>query len=74
MYKNKWLIFFFQLLFFGCLFKVSILLADEWAGDIPAGNSLPGINAIDQHGKSRTNDDLSGKNGLVFFFVRSSDW
>lgn len=49
-------------------------MADEWAGDIPAGKSLPGINAIDQHGQSRTNDDLSGEKGLVFFFVRSSDW
>ena len=50
------------------------ILAEEWAAGIPAGTPFPNINANDQDGQPWTNKELIGENGLVFFFVRSSDW
>ncbi|MDA0789559.1 MAG: hypothetical protein O2780_08905 [Proteobacteria bacterium] len=48
--------------------------ASQWASAIPVGTSFPGIEAPDQDGQTWTNQELIGVHGLVFFFVRSSDW
>ncbi len=46
----------------------------QWASGIPAGSPFPAISAPDQEGQTWTNQGLIGEHGLVFFFVRSSDW
>jgi cytochrome oxidase Cu insertion factor (SCO1/SenC/PrrC family) len=48
--------------------------ASQWASAIPVGTSFPGVEAPDQDGQTWTNQELIGVHGLVFFFVRSSDW
>jgi peroxiredoxin len=41
----------------------------------PAGTKAPDIGTrLDQNGKPRTFDDLSGQNGLVLMFFRSAEW
>ena len=52
----------------------SIVSSQQWAPGLPEGTPFPNINAVDQHGKTWTNKTLIGKKGLIFFFVRSSDW
>ncbi len=38
------------------------------------GEQIPQFEARDQHGKTRTFDNLKGPNGLMLLFVRSADW
>ena len=46
----------------------------EWAAGIPIGTEFPQVSAQDHQGTSRSNENLMGENGLLFFFNRSSDW
>ncbi len=56
------------------LVMISALSIAEWADPVPVGNAFPKIDAIDQHGKHWTNNELVGEHGLVFFFNRSTTW
>jgi hypothetical protein len=47
---------------------------DGWASGVPVGTPFPNINANDQNGQTWTNKQLVGENGLVFYFMRSSNW
>jgi len=38
------------------------------------GEKIPAFQAVDQHGKLRSFNDLKGPRGLVLLFVRSADW
>jgi cytochrome oxidase Cu insertion factor (SCO1/SenC/PrrC family) len=38
------------------------------------GQKVPDFTLIDQHGQSRTLNDLTGPNGLLLVFSRSADW
>jgi hypothetical protein len=38
------------------------------------GASVPAFSLADQAGRNRTLESLSGKNGLLLYFVRSADW
>ena len=55
------------------LLFTSPLYAD-WAEDVPIGAEFPQIQAQDHLVKSRTNENLVGENGLLYLFVRSTDW
>ena len=57
-----------------CLSSSGHVLADDWAPGIPLGTTFPNINAPDQDNRQWTNRELLAEKGLVFFFVRSSDW
>lgn len=46
----------------------------DWAEKVPEGSLFPTIDAMDQHGHHWDNNNLSGKNGYVFFFNRSATW
>jgi hypothetical protein len=48
--------------------------AADWAPTLPAGATLPMIDAPDTKGVPQTNDTLMGENGLLLQFNRSSDW
>lgn len=52
----------------------SIVSGQQWAPGLPEGTPFPNINAIDQHGGTWTNKNLIDEKGLIYFFVRSSDW
>jgi len=55
------------------LIGISPLYAD-WAAGIPTGTEFPQIKALDHTTNERTNENLMGENGLLFYFNRSSDW
>ena len=38
------------------------------------GAKTPGFELTDQFGRTRSLASLSGKNGLLLYFVRSADW
>jgi hypothetical protein len=38
------------------------------------GETLPAFEAMDQSGRRRGFDDLTGPNGLVLVFYRTADW
>ena len=38
------------------------------------GEPIPRFEALDQHGESRSLEDLTGPNGLLLLFHRSADW
>ena len=38
------------------------------------GTSLPMLDALDQEGQRRRFPDLTGEQGLLLFFSRSTDW
>ena len=38
------------------------------------GHKVPDFTLIDQHGQTRTLNDLTGPNGLLLVFSRSADW
>ena len=38
------------------------------------GTKIPDIRALDQHGKMRSFEDLSGAEGLLILFYRTADW
>ena len=38
------------------------------------GEKVPAFTLFDQHGQSRTLDNLMGPNGLMLVFSRSADW
>ena len=38
------------------------------------GTKIPDIQSIDQHGKIRSFEDLSGSEGLLILFYRTADW
>ena len=38
------------------------------------GEKVPGFSLADQHGQSRSLNDLLGPNGLLLVFSRSADW
>tara|TARA_E500000331_G_C17145890_1_gene664908 strand:+ start:518 stop:757 length:240 start_codon:yes stop_codon:yes gene_type:complete len=63
-----------QLLVFALLIMPLTSPADDWAVGIPEGTPFPNVNAVDQSGQTWSNKELIGENGLVLFFVRSSDW
>lgn len=46
----------------------------EWADEIPVGKEFPQVQAQDHLANPRTTDNLMGQNGLLYLFVRSSDW
>ena len=46
----------------------------EWAEKYPVGSRFPLIEANDQNNKLWNNDDLIGRNGLIFFVNRSTSW
>ena len=46
----------------------------DWAEEIPIGAAFPRIQAQDHLVNPRTNENLMGENGLLYLFVRSSDW
>ncbi len=41
---------------------------------LKVGEHIPDFHAIDQLGKERRFDDLTGPKGLVIFFFKSADW
>lgn len=45
---------------------------DQWS--LPLGSHGATIDAKDPDGKLKNFTDLTGENGLLIFFVRSSDW
>lgn len=45
-----------------------------WAPALAVGDTIPLLDAPDQHGKQRSLADLAGARGLVLFFNRSFDW
>ncbi len=48
---------------------------DEGVKTGPAiGEKIPAFQAVDQHGRRRSFEDLRGPRGLVLMFVRSADW
>ncbi len=71
------------LLLFAFLASGSIVLAspsipasdyqDNWGPEV--GSTLPELTVKDTEGKDRTVEDLIGdKQGLLIFFVRTTDW
>ncbi len=38
------------------------------------GTKIPDIQTLDQHGKIRSFEDLSGSEGLLILFYRTADW
>jgi hypothetical protein len=38
------------------------------------GESIPPIQALDQHGRIQTFDSIRGPEGAVVVFIRSADW
>ena len=58
------------------LLLASLVQAQDfiWAPDLPAGSSVPAIEAPDQNGETQTFSDLVGENGLLLMFSRSFDW
>ena len=51
------------------------LMAQSKDGTGPAvGEKIPELSAVDQLGKRRAFDDLTGPNGLLLLFHRSADW
>lgn len=65
------------LLLFAFLATGSIVLAsdyqDNWGPDV--GSTLPELTVKDTEGKDRTVEDLIGdEQGLLIFFVRTTDW
>ena len=38
------------------------------------GDTIPELEAVDQNGKRRSFEDLTGPNGLLLLFHRSADW
>lgn len=38
------------------------------------GEKIPAFQAVDQHGRRRSFEDLRGPRGLVLMFVRSAEW
>ena len=63
-----------QFLVFALLIVPFCSPADDWAEGIPEGTAFPNVDAIDQNSQTWTNRELIGENGLILFFVRSSDW
>ena len=47
---------------------------DDSQTGVPVGEQIPSFAAIDQHGESRSFDDIKGPNGAVLLFHRSADW
>lgn len=45
---------------------------DAWGPAV--GAPMAAIGAADQHGATRTLEDLAGTRGLLLFMVRSADW
>ena len=43
-------------------------------GSVQKGEKLPEIKLYDQHGGERQFGDLTGENGIILAFYRSSDW
>lgn len=51
------------------------LLGQSGDGTGPGvGERIPDFAAVDQDGKRRAFDDLTGPNGLLLLFHRSADW
>ena len=46
--------------------------SDTWG--LPVGVDSPEIQALDQDGRTRDFESLSGKQGLLFVLSRSADW
>ncbi len=63
-----------QFLIFALLIVPFYSPGDDWATGIPEGTAFPNVNALDQNSQIWTNRELIGENGLILFFVRSSDW
>ena len=62
---------FFTLLFisFACFGSE---YSDTWG--LPVGVDSPEIQALDQDGRTRDFESLSGRQGLLFVLSRSADW
>ena len=48
--------------------------AQDWAAKLPVGSTFPVISAKDQTGRTLDNSSLHGSNGMLFVFVRSTNW
>ncbi|MEK9870108.1 MAG: hypothetical protein VW831_10295 [Gammaproteobacteria bacterium] len=46
----------------------------QWAPDRDIGSSLPALEMLDANGERVTLAELSGKDGLIIFFTRSTVW
>ncbi|MBV1877353.1 MAG: hypothetical protein KUG79_06900 [Pseudomonadales bacterium] len=46
----------------------------SWAANFPVGSTFPQINATDQSGKLRHNNNITGVNGFLVLFNRSVVW
>ena len=47
---------------------------DDYRTGPVIGEKIPQFALTDQHGQTRTLDDLIGTNGLLLVFSRSADW
>ena len=47
---------------------------DDYRTGPAIGDKVPPFTLTDQHGKTRTLNDLMGANGLLLVFSRSADW
>ena len=55
---------------------VFALAAQNQVRPVPlkVGEHIPDFRAVDQYGKVRQFNDLTGPKGLVLFFYKSADW
>ena len=62
----------FLVLLFTSLTSLGSQYSDTWG--LPVGAESPEIQALDQDGRARDFDSLSGRQGLLFVLSRSADW
>ena len=46
----------------------------QWAPDRDIGSSLPALEMLDANGERVSLAEVSGKDGLIIFFTRSTVW
>ena len=65
-----------KLAFFALLFISFTCFGSEYSDTwgLPVGAECPEIQALDQDGRTRDFESLSGKQGLLFVLRRSADW
>ena len=62
-----------RLSFAGLTLVLATAAAQVKTGPDP-GTKIPAFELPDQHGRTRTFENLRGRKGLVLAFVRSADW
>ena len=65
-----------KLAFLTLLFISFACFGSEYSGTwgLPVGAESPEIQALDQDGRARDFESLSGRQGLLFVLSRSADW